>query len=274
MNRRRILIVNGPSPVSLRCCCWPPAARRRHQPENRLLPLMARPVSKSPVRPVRRQHRPSGRPRNSGRTEVRSCWISTSACSSRLKPLRRPASPSNQSGRPARPGAHQRHGRGAGLNKYLEDHPVTDAELKPEYDAQVAAMPREYHARHILVEDKATADALTDAAQGRRRLRQAGQGKVEGLFQGQRRRSRLVHAGHDGQAFCRSRIAALKPGQLTELPVQSQFGWHVIKLEDIRSPAPPAFDDVKEQVRGIVQRKRLQAYLEELRKGAKIEKKI
>ena len=49
----------------------------------------------------------------------------------------------------------------AGIKKYFEENPVRDDELKPEYDAQVAAMPREYHARHILVDDKAQADALT-----------------------------------------------------------------------------------------------------------------
>ena len=54
----------------------------------------------------------------------------------------------------------------AGLQKYLEAHPVSDADLKPEYDAQVAAMPHEYHARHILVEDKDKADAVIKELKG------------------------------------------------------------------------------------------------------------
>ena len=69
-------------------------------------------------------------------------------------------------------------------------------------------------------------------------------------------------------------VTSLQPGQITEQPVQTQFGWHVIKLEEKRAPTPPAFEEVKERVRGIVQRKRIQTYLEELRKNAKIEKKI
>ena len=51
----------------------------------------------------------------------------------------------------------------AGLQKYLEAHPVQDSELRPEYDTQVAALPREYHARHILVDDQAAAEAITKA---------------------------------------------------------------------------------------------------------------
>jgi peptidyl-prolyl cis-trans isomerase C len=56
--------------------------------------------------------------------------------------------------------------------------------------------------------------------------------------------------------------------------VKSQFGWHVIKLEDSRVAAPPPFEEVKDRVKVLVQRKKLQDYLEELRKNAKIEKKI
>ena len=68
-------------------------------------------------------------------------------------------------------------------------------------------------------------------------------------------------------------VQALKPGQMTDEPVQSQFGWHIIKLEESRAASAPAFDDVKDRVRQMVQRKRVQAFLEELRKNAKIEKK-
>jgi peptidyl-prolyl cis-trans isomerase C len=56
--------------------------------------------------------------------------------------------------------------------------------------------------------------------------------------------------------------------------VQSDFGWHVIQLEDVRSPEPPAYEDVKQQVEMIARRKKLQAYLDELRNTAEIEKKM
>ena len=58
----------------------------------------------------------------------------------------------------------------------------------------------------------------------------------------------------------------------TTAPVQSEYGCHVILLEDTRAPQAPAFEDVKEQVKMFAQRKKLQAYLDELRKTAKIQK--
>jgi peptidyl-prolyl cis-trans isomerase C len=161
----------------------------------------------------------------------------------------------------------------AGLQKYLEDHPVSDADLKPEYDAQVAAMPREYHARHILVEDKATADAVTKDLQG---------GADFVKLAEQKSKDASAKSGGDLGWFTldtmvkpfADAVVSLQPGQLTAQPVQSQFGWHVIKLEDSRAAAPPAFEEVKDRVKVLVQRKKLQSYLDELRKGAKIEKKI
>ena len=55
--------------------------------------------------------------------------------------------------------------------------------------------------------------------------------------------------------------------------MQTQYGWHVIQLEDVRTPEPPKFEDVHKQVEMIAQRKKLQTYLDELRKTAKIQKK-
>jgi len=161
----------------------------------------------------------------------------------------------------------------AQLKKYLEEHPITDAELKPEYDAQVAAMPREYHARHILVEDKATADAITAQLKGGADFAKLAKDKSKD--------SSNANGGDLGWFTLETMVkpfadavTSLQPGQMTQEPVQSQFGWHVIKLEESRAPAPPAFEEVKDRVKAIVQRKHLQAYLEELRKSAKIEKKI
>ena len=159
----------------------------------------------------------------------------------------------------------------ATLKKYMEDHPVTDAEIKAEYDTQVAAMGRQYRARHILVESKAVADGLIEKLKGGADFAKiaekeskdgsAKQGGDLGWFS----LSSMVPAF--GKA-----LAQLEKGKFTTEPVQTQYGWHIIKLEDYRSPEAPAFDQVKDQVKGLVQRKKLQAYLEELRKGAKIEK--
>jgi peptidyl-prolyl cis-trans isomerase C len=66
-------------------------------------------------------------------------------------------------------------------------------------------------------------------------------------------------------------LAKLEKGKMTEAPVQTEYGFHIIMLDDVRSQTAPAFEDVKEQVKTFAQRKKLQAYLDELRKTAKIQ---
>jgi peptidyl-prolyl cis-trans isomerase C len=63
----------------------------------------------------------------------------------------------------------------------------------------------------------------------------------------------------------------LKKGEITEAPIKTQFGFHVIKLEDTRDAQVPAFDEVKAQIGESMQQKKLQAYQQELKKKAKIQ---
>lgn len=160
-----------------------------------------------------------------------------------------------------------------GLQKWLENHPVTDEELRPEYDAQVSQLPREYHARHILVDDQAKAEAITkqlkaggDFAKAAEKDSKDPSGKKGGDL-GWFTLDSMVKPFSDA-------VAALQPGQMTDQPVQSQYGWHVIKLEESRVTAAPPFEEVKDRVKVLVQRKKLQTYLDDLRKSAKVEKKI
>lgn len=160
----------------------------------------------------------------------------------------------------------------AASEKYSKAHPVTDAEVKAEYDAQVAKMPREFKARHILVEKKETAESLI-------RDLEAG-GDFAKLAKSESKDEGSAANGGDlgwfaGQSMVKpfsDALATLEKGAITKAPVQSQYGWHVIKLEDSRAPEVPAFDDVKDQVKMLAQRKKLQTYLDELRKTAKIQK--
>jgi peptidyl-prolyl cis-trans isomerase C len=156
--------------------------------------------------------------------------------------------------------------------KYAESHPVTDDEVKKEFDEQIAKMPKEYKARHILVEQKETAESLIRelaaggdfAALAKKESKDPGSaanGGDLGWFSGQS----MVKPFSDA-------LATLEKGATTKEPVQTQYGWHVIQLEDSRQPEAPAFDDVKDQVKQFAQRKKIQAYVEELRKTAKIQK--
>ena len=159
----------------------------------------------------------------------------------------------------------------AATEKYMKAHPVSESETKAEYDTQVANMPKEYKARHILVDSKEKADEIIKqlAAGGdfakiaSKESKDAGSGKNGGDL-GWFTAQSMVKPFADA-------VAAMQKGQTTPQPVQSEFGWHVINLEDIRSPTAPAYEDVKQQVEVLSQRKKLQAYLDELRKTAKIQ---
>jgi len=156
---------------------------------------------------------------------------------------------------------------------YLKDHKATDAELKAEYDSQVAQMPKtQYHAHHILVATKDEADQVIAALKkGAKFETLAGQkssdpgSKAKGgdldWFNG----SQMVKPFTDA-------VAALKKGEVTAAPVQTNFGWHVIRLDDTREVAPPAFETVKDRIAQILDSKKVKAYGEELTKAAKIDK--
>jgi peptidyl-prolyl cis-trans isomerase C len=66
-------------------------------------------------------------------------------------------------------------------------------------------------------------------------------------------------------------MVALKKGDITQTPVQTQFGWHVIKLEDVRPAKVPTLEEVKPQIAEALQQKKLQAYREQLRAKAKVQ---
>jgi len=166
----------------------------------------------------------------------------------------------------------------AASEKFVKANPVSEEELKAEYDTQVAAMPKEYKARHILVETKETAEsiirelqAVTDPA------------KLADNFATLAEKESKDSSGKSGgdlgwfspQTMVKpfaDAVAALEKGKYTTEPVQSEFGFHVILLEDIRSPEVPEFEQVKPQVEMFAQRKKLQAYIDGLREAATIQK--
>jgi peptidyl-prolyl cis-trans isomerase C len=160
----------------------------------------------------------------------------------------------------------------AASEKYVKSHPVSDDEVKAAYDSEVANMPKEYKARHILLETKEAADAVIKellaggdfakiAKAKSKDPGSAAKGGDLGWFSAQTMVKPFSEA-----------LAKLEKGKTTTEPVQTQYGYHVIQLEDVRSPTAPAFEDVKEQVKMFAQRKKLQSYLDDLRKTAKIQK--
>ncbi|TPM37928.1 peptidylprolyl isomerase [Mesorhizobium sp. B2-3-4] len=150
---------------------------------------------------------------------------------------------------------------------------VTDAEVRARYDQEIANTPpvNEVHARHILVKTKEEAEAIIKQLDGGADFQKLANehtsdpsGKSNGGDLGWFGPGQMVPE-FDKAAF------ALEVGKYTEQPVQSQFGWHVIKLEDKRAKQPPAFDDVKDQAKQAVIRDKYFALVKSLRADAKVE---
>jgi peptidyl-prolyl cis-trans isomerase C len=156
--------------------------------------------------------------------------------------------------------------------KYLKTKSPTDSELHDEYNTAVAALDKtEYHAHHILVDSKEQAEQLIKKIK-------AG-AKFEDVAKASSKDTGSKVRGGDLDWFSPSRMVkpfadalkTLKKGEMTAEPVESKFGWHIIRLDDTRDLQPPPFEQVKETINNRVIQKRLAAYVEELKKTAKVE---
>ena len=170
---------------------------------------------------------------------------------------------------------HMRVLADAESQKYIKSLQPTDADLHAEYETAIAAMDKtEYKARHILVANKDDAEQIIKKLKGGAKFEDLAKAqsidtgsKVNGGELGWFTTTRMVKPFSDA-------VLALKKGETTQEPVQTQYGWHVIQLEDTRDKTPPPFDQVKPQITNQVIRKKLQAYVEDLKKNAKIEKTL
>ena len=155
---------------------------------------------------------------------------------------------------------------------WQKNNPVTDAEIKAEYDKFVAANGgKEFKARHILVESEDQAKKIiADLKKGQ---------KFEDIA---KKQSKDPGSGANGGDLDWATAASyvpefaeamlkLKKGETTAAPVKSQFGWHVIRVDDIREAQLPKMEDVRPQIAQQLQQQKLAQFQEGLRKNAKIE---
>jgi peptidyl-prolyl cis-trans isomerase C len=156
--------------------------------------------------------------------------------------------------------------------KYLHGNEPTDAELHAQYDTAVAGLDKtEYKGRHILVATKEKAQELIKKIKGG--------AKFEDVAKAESTDSSKANGGDLGW-FTPSRMAkpfgdavrSLKKGEMTQEPVQTQFGWHIIKIDDTRDAVPPPFDQVKQQLTNQIMQKKLLEYIDGLKKSATIVK--
>lgn len=151
----------------------------------------------------------------------------------------------------------------------------TEAELKAEYDAQIAQLPKfEYRARHILVDDEALAkDLIAQLDKGADFAELAGKNSKDPGSASQGGDLDWFAPGRMVKPFADA-VQGLTKGTYTKAPVQSQFGWHVIKLEDTRDAQLPPFEAVKDQIPQMVKQRRVQKLVDDLKAKAKIERNL
>jgi peptidyl-prolyl cis-trans isomerase C len=160
---------------------------------------------------------------------------------------------------------------GAYLNAFVKANPVTDEMVKKEYESIRQALgEKEFKARHILVESEDEAKAIiAGLKKGDKFEDLAKQSKDPGS------KDRGGDLGWANQAayvkpFSEAMVK-LAPGKFTETPVKSDFGWHVIQLDETRDMKAPPLEEVKPQLTQRLQQQMVEKHIVDLRKQAKVD---
>jgi peptidyl-prolyl cis-trans isomerase C len=154
----------------------------------------------------------------------------------------------------------------------VKTHPVSDADVKARYDELVKQNGggKELHLHHILVDNEQQAKDLIAKIKGgasfedlaKQYSKDPGSGKNGGDLDWS---SPSAYVPEFGAA-----AEKLKKGEVTAEPVKTQFGWHIIRMDDSRDVAPPPLEQVKQQISQQIQQEKLQAFEEDLKKKAVI----
>lgn len=148
---------------------------------------------------------------------------------------------------------------------------ITDEEVRARYEEEIAklTMPEEVHARHILVESEEEAREI---------IKQLDEGGSFEEIAKEKSKDGAAENGGDLGYFTTGRMVpefetaafALEPGTVSKEPVQTQFGWHVIKVEDKRQQPAPEFEKVSNEIRSVIVREKYVAALNAIRGNADI----
>jgi len=157
------------------------------------------------------------------------------------------------------------------IRDWLRKHPVTEDEIKQEYDkAKAATGEKEYKASHILVDTEDEAKlVIAELKKG---------GKFEDLASRSKDEGSKAKGGELGwgvpayyeKAFGDA-LLKLKKGEITDTPVRTRFGYHVIRLDDVRPVKFPSFDEVKQRIQQQLSQRKLEQLVRSLRAKAKVD---
>lgn len=156
------------------------------------------------------------------------------------------------------------------MQDFVRTHPVSDADAQKEYDSIKAQLgSKEYKSRHILVEKEDDAKAIIAKLQKGEKFDELAKqskdpgSKDKGGDLGWSAPSAYVKPFSDA-------LTKLEKGAFTAIPVKSDFGYHVIKLEDVRDLKVPSFEEAKPQISQRLQQKMVEEHILSLRKSAKV----
>ena len=155
---------------------------------------------------------------------------------------------------------------------FQKKNPVTDAEIQAEYDKFVAANSgKEYKASHILVESEDQAKAIVAQINKGGKFEEIA--KKESKDPGSGARGGDLDWANPSSyvAEFTEALVKLKKGEMTATPVKSQFGWHIIRLDDVRDAQLPKLDEVKPQIAQQLEQQKLAKFQEDLRAKAKVQ---
>lgn len=156
---------------------------------------------------------------------------------------------------------------------FLKNNPVTDATIQAEYDKikKEQGNTQEYKVQHILVNDEKKANELLAAIKSKKTTFDAA-AKKDSIDTGSGQKGGDLGWGPSSNyvpEFAQA-VESLKKGELSDKPVQSQFGWHIIQVEDVRAAQFPELAQVKPQIEEMMRQQQLAKYQEGLIKAATI----
>jgi peptidyl-prolyl cis-trans isomerase C len=155
---------------------------------------------------------------------------------------------------------------------FEQEHAPSDQELHAEYERQIALVPRvQYHAHHVLLKTQAAAAAVIK------------QLRAGANFEALAKQESIDPSGQSGGDLgwfspkgvpdaLAAALKRLKKGEVTPQPVQSTFGWHVVRLDDQRTIAPPTFESMHDKLEEAARAAKLESYVGSLLKAAEVQK--
>ena len=157
------------------------------------------------------------------------------------------------------------------VQEYVKKNPISDAELKAQYETIKAQLGNtEYKARHILVKDEADAKAIIDNLKKGAKFEELAKHSIDPGSKDNGGSLDWASAGNFVKPFSDA-LTALTKGKYTETPVKTDFGYHIIMLEDTRPLTVPAFEEIKPRLLQQAQGQQISRMVDALRAKAKVE---